>query len=121
MATVLTQYTNEEFKAFLKEAIREVMTEENERIHSDMDETYTAKQAAGFLKLELSTLYEKTSKKLIPHFKKGNKLYFHKTELTKWIEKGRVKTKKDLETEAATALYNMQTSKDKGKHSRQAA
>ena len=43
------------------------------------------------------TLYAKTGKGEIPHFKKGRKLFFRKSELVAWIEGGRRKTQKDLD------------------------
>lgn len=55
---------------------------------------------AGALKLTgyaAPTLYAKTGKGEIPHFKKGRKLFFRKSELVEWIEGGRRKTQKDLD------------------------
>lgn len=42
------------------------------------------------------TLYAKTGKGEIPHFKKGRKLFFRKSELIEWIETGRQKTQADI-------------------------
>lgn len=42
------------------------------------------------------TLYAKTAKGEIPHFKKGRKLFFRKSELIEWIETGRRKTQEDI-------------------------
>ena len=50
------------------------------------------------------TLYAKTAKGEIPHFKKGRKLFFKRSELIKWIEEGRRKTKKDLNELAESYL-----------------
>ena len=46
------------------------------------------KEAAAFLKREVSTLYAYTSEHKIPFFKRGNTLYFFKDQLLKWIEDG---------------------------------
>jgi len=54
-------------------------------------------QASDFLNLAMATIYDKTSKNKIPHKKKGNKLYFIRTELEKWILDGNVKTADELE------------------------
>jgi len=96
-ASFLTSFTEEEFKDFLKAAVREVIAEE---LKPAQAETLSITEAASFLKLKLTTMYEKTSRKLIPHFKKGNKLYFNRTELEEWIKKGKVKTASDIESEA---------------------
>ena len=50
------------------------------------------------------TLYAKTAKGEIPHYKKGRKLFFKRSELIKWIEEGRRKTKKDLNELAESYL-----------------
>jgi excisionase family DNA binding protein len=62
------------------------------------------KEAAAFLKKKIATIYEKTSKKLIPHFKKGNKIYFYRSELEQWLREGKVKTLPEIEGQAATWL-----------------
>lgn len=103
MATAfLTNLDENEFKAFLKEAIREIMTEGINRQVDSLPEILDVKQAAKFLRLKLTTLYEKTSRKLVPHFKKGNKLYFHLPELRQWIKEGKVKTMDEIDGEAST-------------------
>jgi len=42
-----------------------------------------------------STVYKLTSKKLIPHFKQGRKIYFLKAELDNWLLSNRVPTVQD--------------------------
>lgn len=59
-----------------------------------------------FLKIAPSTGYAKTSAGEIPHFKKGRKLWFRKSELVKWMEGGRRKTTKDLNELAEKYLKN---------------
>lgn len=54
------------------------------------DELMTVEEASGFLNLAVTTIYEKTSKKLIPFFKRDKKLYFKKSELENWILEGKV-------------------------------
>lgn len=46
-------------------------------------------QAAAFLGISESTLYRYTSKRLIPHQKKYQKLYFKKLDLLKWVEENK--------------------------------
>lgn len=47
----------------------------------------------------VATIYAKACKRKIPVYKKGNKLFFYKSELLKWINAGKVKS--DLEINAA--------------------
>ena len=49
-------------------------------------------EAADFLGIAKSILYGKSCKQLIPHFKKGKKLYFHKPELIDRLKSGKRKT-----------------------------
>lgn len=46
-------------------------------------------QAASIVKLKRSTLYALTSKRKVPHYKRGGKLYFDSSELMEWLRQGR--------------------------------
>jgi len=100
----LTAMTEEEFKNFLKQAITEVMKNLTINDTDLSSDPLDVEQAAKFLKIQITTLYEKTCHKTIPHFKKGNKLYFHKSDLLEWVKQGKVSTKNDLEIQAQTYL-----------------
>ena len=97
----LVNFSETEFKALLKETLREIMQEVNPLTQAVSD-ILDIKQAAHFLRLKVTTIYEKTSRKLIPHFKKGNKLYFNRTELKAWVIEGKVKSADEMQSEAAT-------------------
>lgn len=101
----LTSLSDEDFKNYLKDAIREVLHEEHHAEPAPSAPLGIA-EAAALLKLKITTLYEKTSKKLIPHFKRGNKLYFNRADLEDWIKRGKVTTNAEIEGRAATYLLN---------------
>jgi excisionase family DNA binding protein len=107
--TILTSLTEAELKELLKQTVREVLNEERDSKDNQSKENWSeilcVKEASRFLKLKINTLYEKTSRKLIPHFKKGNKLYFHLAELQDWIKHGKVKTFQEIENDAIN--YNL--------------
>lgn len=44
--------------------------------------------AAVLVKLKPSTIYALTSKRKIPHYKRGGKLYFRQSELVAWLSEG---------------------------------
>ena|SRR6218665_992413 len=94
----LTNVSEQEFKEFLRNTLKAILSEQTNQ--TVLPEILNVHQAAAFLKLKVTTLYEKTSRKLIPHFKKGNKLYFHLSALQDWISKGKVKTREEVEGEA---------------------
>ena len=48
-------------------------------------EVLTVNEAAEFLNLETSYLYQLTSKRLVPFYRPGRKLYFKKSDLIDWI------------------------------------
>lgn len=101
----MVNYSEAEFKALLKDVVREILKEVSPVLQAVPD-ILDVKQAANYLRLKVTTLYEKTSRKLIPHFKKGNKLYFNKTELEAWVKAGKVKSADEMESEAATYVLN---------------
>ena len=98
----LTNISEQEFKEFLKDALKEILSGELGATKQQLPEILDIQQASNFLMLKINTLYEKTSRKLIPHFKKGNKLYFHRSELESWVSAGKVKTHQEIESEAIT-------------------
>ena len=102
----LTNLSEQEFKEFLKSALIEILAEKPGALNDHTPEILDVQQAAQYLKMKTTTLYEKTSRKLIPHFKKGNKLYFHLSELQQWIKQGKVKTFDEVKCEAITFTIN---------------
>lgn len=100
--TILTNLTEAKFKQFLRESLTEIINEQGINGQAQTPDILNIKQASEYLHLKLNTLYEKTSQKIIPHFKKGNKLYFHKAELKAWVTEGKVKTVAELQSEAAS-------------------
>jgi excisionase family DNA binding protein len=102
----LTNISEQEFKEFLKGALKEILSENLSALQPQLPEILNVQQASEFLKLKVTTLYEKTSRKTIPHLKKGNKLYFHRSELEAWVKEGKVKTREEIEAEAITFTLN---------------
>ncbi len=100
----LTSLSEEEFKNFLQSAIKEILSQDLNKLKPSLPDILNIGEAASFLKLKITTLYEKTSQKIIPHFKKGNKLYFYRDELDAWIKTGKVKTNSEIEGQAVTYL-----------------
>ena len=107
----LTNLSEEEFKIFLKTALSEILGDQITNRKSDLPDILDGKQAADFLRLKISTLYEKTSEKSIPHFKRGNKLYFNRQQLQAWLEEGKVKTTDELQGEAASYTMHRESKK----------
>lgn len=109
----LTNFNESEFKAFLKEAIREILNEIEQPDSKALPEILNVNQVSEVLDLKVSTIYEKTSLKLIPHFKKGGKLLFMRSEIEKWVKEGKVKTTDELQEEATTYTMKKRFNKNK--------
>lgn len=59
-------------------------------------------EASRFLNLSKSYLYQLTSKGIVPHYKpQGKMLYFEREQLENWLRQNPIKSKKQLEDEAA--------------------
>jgi len=68
-------------------------------------EVLTMDEVAMYTGLSKSYLYKLTSTNEIPHYKPNNKcLYFNRKELEEWLLQNRVKTKAEIEGDAATYL-----------------
>lgn len=70
-----------------------------------LKKVFSFEEASRFLNLSKSYLYQLTSKGLIPHYKpQGKMLYFEREELEQWLLHNPVKTKQQLEQEAANRI-----------------
>lgn len=67
----------------------------------------TIKKVAELTSLSVPTLYGYVQRNEIPYHKKGNRLYFFKSEIIEdWIKNGKQKTLKELEAETDELLSN---------------
>lgn len=73
----------------------------NENQSSKSQKPYLSlEEAATYLSLKKSTLYQYTSKKILPFYKIRRKILFKVDELNEFIENHRVKTSDEIEEEA---------------------
>lgn len=100
----LTALSEQEFKAYLKEALREILLELNgssptTKLQQADDDFLTIKEASAYTRIPKATLYGYTHKKMIPFSKMGKKLLFLKEELKSWVKEHRKKTKDQVDQE----------------------
>ena len=74
---------------------------------SDADCLLNMEEAAELLNLSKPTIYGLVQRKAIPCMKRGNRLYFSKTELISWVKEGRKKTSAEIELEAEMHLNQL--------------
>lgn len=65
-------------------------------------DTLTIEECAMLTGYSVQTLYTFTSKREIPHFKRGNYLYFSKQEVEQWLRSNPIPTVKQSSSEAST-------------------
>ena len=56
--------------------------------------------------LSVPTLYGYVQRNKIPHYKKGNRLKFFKSEIIQWIKEGKVKSLSEIEADANAYFSN---------------
>ncbi|MBV6654222.1 MAG: helix-turn-helix domain-containing protein, partial [Mameliella sp.] len=103
-SNVTVGITKEDLQAAFEAAVRNAMQELQAPAKEPEEELLNFDQACDFLGIAKSTGYQRVNRGELPHFKKGRRLYFRKSELIKYIESGRRKTRKDLEAAAAEYL-----------------
>lgn len=84
----------------VKQTIEKVIQEFQLQTSEPQKEILNVSEAAEFLDLAKPTIYSLTSKGVIPHFKRGKKLYFKHSVLMDWIDKGKCKTKAEIDASA---------------------
>lgn len=67
-------------------------------------ETLTVEEAAMLIGYTVKGIYQLTSEKRIPHYKKNGRLYFRKSELEAWLTQNKVLTQQEINSKADTYL-----------------
>lgn len=70
------------------------------------DKPLDIKEVADLINLTKPTLYGYVQRNEIPHYKRGNRLYFFKTEIIEWLKKSKVKTLDEINLETDNYLKN---------------
>jgi excisionase family DNA binding protein len=73
-------------------------------IVTEFPEEMNIREAAFYLKSTVDTLYQMTSQRQIPHYKRGRRLIFIQSELKRW-RLSKVFTNAELDTVAANHLF----------------
>lgn len=94
----LTSLTLPEVKQLLRTELETFFAEKKREPLPAEDSLLTILEAAGFLRLQVPTLYGLVHKSQIPYMKKSKRLYFSKDELTAWLKAGRRKTVSEIKS-----------------------
>jgi predicted DNA-binding transcriptional regulator AlpA len=101
---IITTISKAEIQQLIESAVQKAITQKAADDIGQTDSFLDVNQAAAFIGIAKATLYGKCSEKLIPHFKKGKKLYFDQNELIEWLKSGKRKTIKDIHAEVNSNL-----------------
>lgn len=86
--------------------IERLLEERSSNSKADKDRLLSVEEAAQFLQLSVSTIYQKTSKGELPYMKRSKRLYFSKSDLIAYLKEGKQATEKELREEANSILLN---------------
>ncbi len=105
--TLFSSMNREQLKALLAETIKEFLAEgiDSHALKSmsadpDNERMIDVKEAAAITGLAVNTIYDKTHRREIPHYKKGKRLYIRPSELLAWIANARVMTQDEIDAKA---------------------
>ena len=62
----------------------------------DTKNIITLQECADLTGYSPKYLYQLTSRRIIPHYKRGNKLYFNRNEIERWLTATKVQTIEEI-------------------------
>jgi len=105
---IVLSFDSEQFNTIIKNAVRTVYNEnlsfQPKTGTETSKEILNVDEASEFLNIAKQTVYTLTSKREIPHFKRGKKLYFKLSELQNWIDVTKRKTVSELKADTENFL-----------------
>lgn len=102
---IIATISKQEIQHLIEGAVEKAMLQKMKLDKNPSDVFLDVDQAAAFLGIAKATLYGKCSKLLIPHIKKGKKLYFGQSELIEYLKSGKRNTVNDIEQNVSSLLY----------------
>lgn len=91
--------TPNELVVLIDSAVRKAIGEQTHKSSSYDDKPLNIDEAATFLQMPKSSIYQLTSTRQIPFSKVGKPLFFFRKDLLAWLEEGKKKTKKQIESD----------------------
>lgn len=98
------EVTKEALEAFAKTLAANLTLEANPAPSNSSQEVIWMDDAVQILNLAKPTIYGLLSKGRLPHYKRGRKVYFLRSELEAWLMTGKQKTIADAEQEVENYL-----------------
>lgn len=102
----LTQLSIPEVRQLLREEIKEALAQHSPSDQNENKKILNFEEACTYLSISKSHGYKLTSKGLIPHSKRGKRIYFKKSDLETYLLSNKVTTVADLNQEMENYLQN---------------
>jgi predicted DNA-binding transcriptional regulator AlpA len=94
------------FKGWVNETLQEALLLQKAKPQPEIETPIKLDEVVSITGLSKPTLYGYVQRNEIPYHKKGNRLYFFKTEIIDWIKTGKQKTLNEIEADADAFLSN---------------
>lgn len=105
-AVTITQITLDELEHLFDKSVEKIYIKNQTTFQPETETPIGLEEVELITGYAKPTLYGKVQRNELPHHKKGNRLYFFKTEIIEWIKTGKQKTNKELEVETDEYLSN---------------
>lgn len=89
----------QELESLIQSSVQKALAGFNPGKSNEEPSFLNLNEASVFLNLANQTIYGLTSKREIPFFKRGKKLYFRESDLVAWLEKGRNRSQDEIALE----------------------
>jgi len=87
-------------KQIIRETLSELQLNENNAPLTVNKEILSIAEVSEMLNISKSTVYGMNNRRVIPFIKQGKKVYYKRSEILEWLNRGRIKTQKEIEDEA---------------------
>jgi len=94
---LITNINKQEFVDIIEQTVKRVMGSTKPQVIDSRERPIGVSKAAQLLLLSVPSIYRKSKNLEIPHFKKGNRLYFYESELEAWLKDGQKLTQDQLD------------------------
>lgn len=94
---MITNINKQEFVDIIEQTVRKIIGSTKSHTEDSKERPIGVSKAAKILLLSEPSIYRKSKNLEIPHFKKGNRLYFYESELEAYLKAGQKLTIDQLE------------------------
>ncbi len=100
---IITEFSEQEFTEIIHKAFINVDERTQHQRRPDK-RFYPLSWVVEYTGIPKNSIYQMTSKRRIPHVRRGRRLFFDKDQINKWLEEGSVKTKAEILAESEDFL-----------------